>query len=81
MKYKLIRKLRKCPLPVGSVGEEDCVMGEMLCRFRWTGPARSCIPDERAWEIPLWLCQSIPHHFKKVRSNARSHFPSDSEVK
>jgi len=68
MKYKLIRKLHKCPLPVGTVsGELDYVMGIQIYRFAYTVPSQSSIPDTRAWEIPSWICGSMPYYFKPIK--------------
>lgn len=71
MKYKLIRKLKDCMIPVGSVsGELEYVLGIQIHRFTHTVPSRSCIPDNRAWEIPAWICSSMPHYFRKIKGKS-----------
>lgn len=61
MKYRLIRALWKCPLPVGSEAEPGYKAGEFngICRF--------CTPLGLEWRIPSWLCASMPHYFREVR--------------
>ena len=59
MRYKLIRKLKGCPLPVGTVSDGYCLG---MYRFE------ANIPDHRAWDIPAWLCASMPHYFRRVKT-------------
>ena len=69
MKYKLKRKLRGCPMPVGTVSSEVVRRGDSITTwydFAWTYPTRSCIPDNRVCKIPAWLCGSMPYYFGKV---------------
>lgn len=67
MKYRLIRNLWKCPMPVGAEGECVIVHGAAFYRFKCTLPNKYHVPDTRSWRIPEWICQCMPHYFKKVR--------------
>lgn len=71
MRYKLIRKLKGCLLPVGTVsGEVEYVTGIQYYRFSWTAPTRSSRPDDRRWDIPGWMCDSMPHYFRAVKAKS-----------
>lgn len=71
MRYRLIRKLKGCLLPVGTVsGELEYVMGIQVYRFQWTVPTRSSIPDNRGNEIPAWMCGAMPHYFRAVKGKS-----------
>jgi len=71
VKYKLIRKLKGCPLPVGTVsGESKKHDGWNVYGFAWTVPSKSCIPDNRECFFPYWLCACMPHYFKPLPTGA-----------
>lgn len=61
MKYVLKRKLRGCPLPVGTVSDYN---SSGMVRFSYKYPAERGI---RVWRLPRWLCYSMPYYFRWQR--------------
>jgi hypothetical protein len=69
MKFKLIRKLKNCPMPIGTVSGEMVIRdGYAMYCFPWVRKSKSCIPDNRENVTFAWMCACMPYYFKAVKS-------------
>ena len=72
MNYKLIRKLKGVPLPVGMVTTEEMEQsGVVTCLFRKPLSRKNCYTDFLEWRVPRWLCSSMPYYFRAVKGEAK----------